>query len=1099
MNLKILIAEDDRHTRKILEHIFTKDPSFADKKVELFLAPDGEEALQIFKTKSPDLVISDLLMPKLDGFALCRAIRKTDHGKDVPLIVTSAIYKETALLNRMRDELKVEFFAKPFQVRELLRGVHRMLEHRQKIPASVEPPREKESETSPLLPPKGSLRERHAADLILTALENKFTGTLSLKRGKISKEIFFVLGSPIGAESNVRNETMGHYLAVKRILDGSQLDSLLAAAREDNSTIMQALVKKGWLPEDVILRHHTALVKLRIINCLRWNEGSFSFKEGDDFSERMPRCAIEPVTIILLGLKRLMDVDEAAEYLNKQMDLPLKLTVRGERYRDVFIKVYGDKILNHLSGRPSVEDLIAKGLNSMTTYSHIMVLLKTGMANFGTMKRRFSSTVLPSLDPLALEHLKTEASEQNTKTLKDSSDQVIYQEIFGVDEISVVTTLPEKDLARREDSGVLHIPGSADEESREKLSPEDIRKLVVSRYLNIHNKNYYEILEVSPESSQAQIDFAYSRMKDLLTMDNYSNVDLGTDHPKLEEILQLVEQAHRVLGDPNSRTKYDEKLKASELQKKPDPLEAELYFREGEQKLKLGKHKDAVESFENSVRIDPNTADYLAYLAWARYKASSQPESILENIEKSFRSALEMNPDLISANLFLGNLYKENGNMDEALICYEKVLEQEPNHETGFSGAYEILAKRGEWRILERYHRKILHRLGNRFPERSVFLWKSLASLYEKNLENKDNARTCLEIALELAPDDKSIVSRLKALSLPEKTTWGVFRDKLVSSWLSHPEDTSPLEELFDFTKTRQMYDAAYVCSSCIAAISSSSESRSYYKRFRPPFLQRVRRPMDDFLWGKIRHADDDPQIETLFKVLSGLPEEIAEKIGLLPTKGQTIARSDETTVFFKVLDYLCNEINIPVPSVVLLDKKPSIPVRLLSAVDSRVGVSSDLLTIRNELSLAGALAPQVPYLIHGRTFAGALTSSSLKSLLMGAMLLVAPKLNIKDPTGEIHKIRDGLSNIPLKLKEELTAVIMTLTKQRSSLNLGRWTRAVKISSLRWGLLMVGDLVPLVKWVGEEIRKEILVILIDYALSDAYLEARRHLGLTVDV
>ena len=102
MALKILVAEDDRHTRRILDHIFTKDPAFRDQDVELFLAPDGEEALKLFEKETPDLVISDLLMPRLDGFALCRAIRRLPAGKDVPVIVTSAIYKETALLNRMR-------------------------------------------------------------------------------------------------------------------------------------------------------------------------------------------------------------------------------------------------------------------------------------------------------------------------------------------------------------------------------------------------------------------------------------------------------------------------------------------------------------------------------------------------------------------------------------------------------------------------------------------------------------------------------------------------------------------------------------------------------------------------------------------------------------------------------------------------------------------------------------------------------------------------------------------------------------------------------------------------------------------------------------
>ena len=118
MQLKVLIAEDDKHTRTIMEHIFQKDPAFKDMQIELLLAPDGEVAWQLFQKSKVDLVISDLLMPKMDGFAFCRAVRDSAHGKDIPIVITSAIYKETALLNRLREELGVVFFPKPFQVRE---------------------------------------------------------------------------------------------------------------------------------------------------------------------------------------------------------------------------------------------------------------------------------------------------------------------------------------------------------------------------------------------------------------------------------------------------------------------------------------------------------------------------------------------------------------------------------------------------------------------------------------------------------------------------------------------------------------------------------------------------------------------------------------------------------------------------------------------------------------------------------------------------------------------------------------------------------------------------------------------------------------------
>ncbi|MDY0000593.1 MAG: response regulator, partial [Polyangia bacterium] len=409
MPLKILVAEDDRHTRRILEHIFTKDPAFRDQETQLLLAPDGEEALKLFEKERPDLVISDLLMPRLDGFALCRAIRRLPYGKDVPVIVTSAIYKETALLNRMREELSVEFYAKPFQVRELVKGVQRLLDRRQKVeaagggrPTRQERPKRRTQEMRRL---QGDLAERPLAKLLLDLLEEQATGVLTLRRGQIKKEVFIVHGAPVGAESNIRTETLGHYLVAKSVLDEQQHERALVVAKEQHVSVMEAIAKIGFLSESDVLRHHTALAKLKIINSLRWHDGTYAFLPGDNFSDRMPKAAIDVTNILLLGLQRVTSLDEASKRLDAMSSHRIRLTERVERYQEVFLKVFGDEVLRLLPSSPTLNELLRKGVEPLKAYLHTHALLETGMAELGEAVEESPGAAVRTEDPIGLHQL----------------------------------------------------------------------------------------------------------------------------------------------------------------------------------------------------------------------------------------------------------------------------------------------------------------------------------------------------------------------------------------------------------------------------------------------------------------------------------------------------------------------------------------------------------------------------------------------------------------------------------------------------------------------------------------------------------------------
>ncbi|RXJ56179.1 response regulator [Candidatus Marinarcus aquaticus] len=108
-NITLLVAEDGEDIINIMDRTF----QMLVKKI--LLASDGEIALESFKSNRPDVVITDLRMPNLDGKALVKEIRKID--KDVPIIVITA-YKDD--LNEEEQKEVSAIFEKPINFIKLV-------------------------------------------------------------------------------------------------------------------------------------------------------------------------------------------------------------------------------------------------------------------------------------------------------------------------------------------------------------------------------------------------------------------------------------------------------------------------------------------------------------------------------------------------------------------------------------------------------------------------------------------------------------------------------------------------------------------------------------------------------------------------------------------------------------------------------------------------------------------------------------------------------------------------------------------------------------------------------------------------------------------
>jgi len=117
---KILIVDDEPNIVMALEYTFKKN------NFEVFIARDGQEALDITKTHFPDLIILDIMMPMVDGYATLEQIRNDNNLKHTKVIFLSAKNKESDIEKGLALGADA-YLTKPFSIKKVVDQVMELL------------------------------------------------------------------------------------------------------------------------------------------------------------------------------------------------------------------------------------------------------------------------------------------------------------------------------------------------------------------------------------------------------------------------------------------------------------------------------------------------------------------------------------------------------------------------------------------------------------------------------------------------------------------------------------------------------------------------------------------------------------------------------------------------------------------------------------------------------------------------------------------------------------------------------------------------------------------------------------------------------------
>lgn len=134
---KVLVADDILEIRQLLQMILAP-------KYDVVLARNGEEAWELFNAEKPDLVLSDVVMPRIKGDELCKRIKLQSFAPETPVILVTAATRDKEIADGLWSKVSGSdaYISKPFEPVQILAAVARLLQERYGDPGP-------DTETSP--------------------------------------------------------------------------------------------------------------------------------------------------------------------------------------------------------------------------------------------------------------------------------------------------------------------------------------------------------------------------------------------------------------------------------------------------------------------------------------------------------------------------------------------------------------------------------------------------------------------------------------------------------------------------------------------------------------------------------------------------------------------------------------------------------------------------------------------------------------------------------------------------------------------------------------------------------------------------------------
>jgi len=117
----VLVIDDDIKILDLIEKIL-KGTEF-----NVLLATNGYDGIQIAKEHNPSIILLDIFMPKLDGFMICRALKRNVYTKNIPVVFLTGINSKEHIIKAIKVGA-LDYIVKPFMPSDLLTKLRKIME-----------------------------------------------------------------------------------------------------------------------------------------------------------------------------------------------------------------------------------------------------------------------------------------------------------------------------------------------------------------------------------------------------------------------------------------------------------------------------------------------------------------------------------------------------------------------------------------------------------------------------------------------------------------------------------------------------------------------------------------------------------------------------------------------------------------------------------------------------------------------------------------------------------------------------------------------------------------------------------------------------------